>query len=76
MRLYTTVLQLHRSPSAVVTFGPVYVCPNDNVGTMNAANTNKIAHDTPKLDVLTTKADGLQGRPDKAGTLLEQIERL
>ena len=74
MRLYTTVLQLHRSPSAAVTFGPVYVCPGDNVATTNAANTNKIAHDTSKVDALTFKAHGLQVRPDKAGTLLERIE--
>ena len=76
MTLYRTVLQLHRSPSATVSFGPVYVCPGDNVARANAANTDKIVHDTPKVDVPTAKTDGLQGRCNKAGTLLERIERL
>ena len=70
------MLQLHKSPSAEVTFGPTYVRPGIIVTTANAANTNKIAHNIPKVDALTAKAHGLQVRPDKAGILLERIERL
>ena len=76
MRLYTTVLHLHRSPLSTP-LGPVYECCGSKAVMANTAHADKIAQDAPMVHVLTAiVAHGRQVRRDQAGILSERIERL